>query len=545
MSDTTHDRDDEALLRDGIAASAGDDHAHRAALGADLTARLERGSTPSEESIPAWLARDMAVAWLRLGRWADTVGSPGEVLASFDASSVAGTDWPRTDATRHRRVFEAIIARLGIAAPDVATILAKHHVVEARLLRRRRLLDALRASLRTEGGRLTRDAVRALVDVFLPGIPDDAPLEAAVTRTSVVLLAPAAAGAALARWFPALRRGYDAHDGDPARIAALARSAGLDTEEVTALLGDCVRAVLTDDLDAALLRETYGRLGAGDLVRAVHWRDPRRGSFLPPTMTGVATRGPLAERLLDALHVDREGVVRVDVAALDEVLDRWCRARVEGEVPSVLAELAADAIARHASLFRARDVGAAPADVFLRTRQLLAPLLDDLRPLVDDLGAPRTLDRLAAEAAWALPLREPARLPRGLDATAMLRLRDALTPVRDGAARLAGDWLSERGAVGGDGGHNALGALWRGLARVQCRLDAQTSARRSRTPSQATAGRDLTLLLFLVARQAERGRGVADMDDFLARYAARVVDLVASVERAHGFSDGDRRDDIA
>jgi hypothetical protein len=27
------------------------------------------------------------------------------------------------------------------------------------------------------------------------------------------------------------------------------------------------------------------------------------------------------------------------------------------------------------------------------------------------------------------------------------------------------------------------------------------------------------------------------MDDFLARYAARVLDLVASVERAHGFSE--------
>lgn len=365
-----------------------------------------------------------------------------------------------------------------------------------------------------------------------------------LTRTTVVLLAPAAQGARLARWFPAQRRGYDARDGDPARIAALAQRAGLDADEVTALLGDCVRAGLAEDLGAALLRETYGRLGAGDLVRAVHWRDPRRACFLPPGITSAVSRGPSNERLLDAFHVDRDGGVHLDIAAFDDLLDRWARARVEGEVPSILAELAADAIARHAPLFRAR-ADAPPSDVFARTRQLVAPLLDDLRPLVDDLAAPRTLDRLTMEAAWALPLREPARLPNGLDATAVLALREAMEPLRDAAARLAGDWLSMRGAVGGDGGHNALGALWRGLVRVQCRLDALAAARRDRAPSHASAGRDLALVLFLLARQAERGRGVADMDDFLGRQAARVLDLVASVERAHGFNESDRRDDIA
>ena len=149
------------------------------------------------------------------------------------------------------------------------------------------------------------------------------------------------------------------------------------------------------------------------------------------------------------------------------------------------------------------------------------------------------------EAAWALPLREPARLPGGLDATAVLSLRTAMEPLADAAARLAGDWLSLRGAVGGDGGHNALGALWRGLVRVQCRLDAITAARRGRAPSFATAGRDLALILFLLARQAERGRGVADMDDFLARQATRVLDLIASIERAHGFTESERRDDVA
>ncbi len=53
------------------------------------------------------------------------------------------------------------------------------------------------------------------------------------------------------------------------------------------------------------------------------------------------------------------------------------------------------------------------------------------------------------------------------------------------------------------------------------------------------------LILFLLARQAERGRGVADMDDFLARQATRVLDLIASIERAHGFTETERRDDVA
>jgi hypothetical protein len=538
---------DESLLREGITSLLrGDDPAARSALGEALTARLEREIAPSDESLPAWLARDLAVAWLRLGRWADTVGGPGEVLTSFDAWGLADTEWPRTDPTRHRRVFEAVIARLGIAAADVATILAKHHAVEARLLRRRRLIDALRGGLSTENGRLTREAVTALLDLFLPGIPDADGVHAAVTRTSVVLLAPTAAGPRLARWFPAQRSGYDARDGDPERVARLAHSAGFEVDEVRALLGDCVRVTLDDDLDAALLRETFGRLGAGDLVPAVRWRDARRGRFVPLTLCGVLDRAPDAPRLLDALHVDRDGAAHADARAMGELLDRWARARAEGEVPCILAELAAESVARHASLFRARRdrEGAAGADVFARTLRLLTPLRDDLRPMLEDLLAPRALDRLAAEAAWALPLRDPARLPGGLGVGATLALRDGLAPLIDGAARVSRAWTSLDDVAGDADGHSALGALWRLLVRVQCRIDALTDARLGRAPSHGNAGRDLALMLFLLARQAERGRAVGDMDDFLARYAARVLDLVASVERAHGFSE-DRRGAVA
>jgi hypothetical protein len=542
MQETPNDSSgsDESLLREGIASLLrGEEPTPRVALGDALTARLEREIAPSDESLPAWLARDLAVAWLRLGRWADTVGGPGEVLASFDARTLADTEWPRTDPTRHRRVFEAVIARLGIAAADVATILAKHHAVEARLLRRRRLIDALRGGLPTEKGRLTREAVTALLDLFLPGIPDVAAVHAAVTRTSVVFIAPTAAGPSLARWFPAQRGGYDARDGDPARVARLAHSAGFEVDEVRALLGDCVRVTLDDDLDAALLRETFGRLGAGDLVPAVRWRDARRGRFVPLTLCGVLDRAPDAPRLLDALHVSRDGAAHADARVMNELLDRWARARAEGEVPCILAELAAESVARHASLFRAhRDrVGAAGGDVFARTLRLLSPLRDDLRPMLDDLLAPRALDRLTAEAAWALPLRDPARLPGGLGVSATLALRDELAPLVDGAARVSRAWTALDDVVGDVDGHSALGALWRLLVRVQCRIDALTDARLGRAPSHGNAGRDLALMLFLLARQAERGRAVGDMDDFLARYAARVLDLVASVERAHGFSE--------
>lgn len=537
---------DESLLREGIGSfTRDDDPARRAELSAELTARLERDVAPSDESLPAWLARDLAVAWLRLGRWADTVGGPGEVLASFDTGGVAATEWPRTDPTRHRRVFEAVISRLGIAAADVATILAKHHAVEARLLRRRRLVDALRDALPLTEGRLGRDAVRALLDLFMPGILDPDVVNAAVTRTSVVLVAPTESARRLARWFPAPRSSYDARDGDPDHLARLALAAGFERDEVLALLGDCVRVTLDDDLDAALHRETFGRLGAGDLVRAVRWRDAHRGCFIPVTLTGLIDRSPDSPRLLDALHVSRDGEARVDAAALDELLGRWARARVEGEVPSILAELAAESVARHATLFRARGERGAEAvpasDVFARTLRLLAPLLDDLRPLLDDLRSPRALDRLAAEAAWVLPLRDPARLPEGLDARAVLGVGRDFAPIAEAAARVGRDWLDLAEAAGAEGPPNALGALWRVLVRVQCRIDALTDARRGRTPSQGTAGRDLALMLFLLARQAERGRDVTDMDDFLARYAPRVLDLVASVERAHGFSDADAR----
>lgn len=540
----------ESLLREGIGSfTDNDDPTRRAALSAELISRLERDVAPSDESLPAWLARDLAVAWLRLGRWADTVGGPGEVLASFDHRFVAATEWPRTDAARHRKVFDAVISRLSIAAADVATILTKHHAVEARLLRRRRLVDALRDALPREDSRLPRGAVEQLLALFLPGITDPDAVHAAVTRTSVVLVAPSAAAQRLARWFPAQRSSYDARDADSARVDELARTAGFDRDEVLALLGDCVRVTVDDDLDAALHRETFGRLGAGDLVRAVRWRDTRRGCFLPVTLTCPVDRSPESPRLLDAVHVSRDGVARVDPAAIDELLGRWARAHVEGEVPSILAELAAESIARHATLFRGRgeasSESAPPADVFARTLRLLAPLLDDLRPLLGELSASRALDRLAAEAAWALPLREPARLPEGLDATALLALGRDFSPIPEAAARVSRDWLDLSLAAGAEGSPNSLGALWRVLVRVQCRIDALTDARRGRTPSQSTAGRDLALMLFLLARQAERGRGVTDMDDFLARYAPRVLDLVASIERAHGFTDHEARSETA
>lgn len=546
MHDTPDERDshDDELLREGIASVLRrDDPGRRAALSEALTARLERDLEPSDESLPAWLARDVAVAWLRLGRWADTVGGPGEILASFDTSSVSTVEWPRTDPTRHRRVFDAVIARLGIAAADVGTILAKHHAVEARLLRRRRLIDALRGALPTAHGRLTRGAVETLLEMFLPGLPESAAVNAAVTRTSVVIIAPSEAAGRLPRWFPTQRRCYDPRDGDPARIAQLAQDAGFEQDETLALLGDCVRVTHDDDLDTALLRETFGRLGAGDLVRAVRWRDARRGGFIPVTLSAQVDRAADAPRLLDAAHVSRDGEVRVDHAVLEELLGRWARSRVEGEVPSILAELAAESVAHHAALFRSRGAErdeAVPSDVFARTQRLLTPLLDDLRPLLDELRSPLALDRLAAEATWVLPLRDRARLPLGLDARSTLALREDLAPIGEAAGRLAEQWLSLDDAVGDGEAYSALGALWRVLVRVQCRIDALTGARLGRAPSQGTAGRDLALMLFLLARQAERGRVVGDMDDFLSRYASRVLDLVASVERAHGFTD-DRR----
>ncbi|MFO0630922.1 MAG: hypothetical protein U0325_35575 [Polyangiales bacterium] len=477
---------DDAIYREGIAATAAEESARRAELGAELTARLERAASPSDEAVPAWLARDLTVAWLRLGRWADTVGAPGEVLASFDTSSLAGVEWPRTDPARHRRVFEAMCSRLGIASPDVATALAKHHGVEARLLRRRRLLDALRASLPREGGRLTREAVGALLDTFLPGVPTPELVEAAVTRTTVVLLAPASRGAALARWFPAQRRGYDARDGDPGRIAALARDAGFDTEEVVALLGDCVRAVLAVDLDAALLRETYGRLGAGDLIRAVHWRDPRRGCFLPPTITAPVTRGGGSERLLDAFHVDRDGVVRADGAVLDDLLDRWARARVEGEVPSILAEAHGRARRRRGT---ARSSACATT---ARNRRMSSRARGSSSRRCSTTSARSSRPRHLAGprpprdgGAWALPLRE--RAARGPRRARRARCAPPWEkPLRDAASRLAGDWLSVRGAVGGDEVQRPRRALARARAgavppRRDRRERAAGEARRTRT----------------------------------------------------------------
>jgi hypothetical protein len=118
--------------------------------------------------------------------------------------------------------------------------------------------------------------------------------------------------------------------------------------------------------------------------------------------------------------------------------------------------------------------------------------------------------RSAVVAAPSAATREALLVALGeLGVSATLALRDELAPLVDGAARVSRAWTALDDVVGDVDGHSALGALWRLLVRVQCRIDALTDARLGRAPSHGNAGRDLALMLFLLARQAERGSSLA------------------------------------